>query len=67
MAEHAKLSASSSHRWLNCGPSVRLEESFENTTNDAAEQGTAAHALSEHKLRKFLGIKTNKPTSKYDF
>lgn len=66
MAAHAKLSASSSHRWLNCGPSVRLEESFENTTNDAAEQGTAAHALSEHKLRKFLSIKTNKPVSKYD-
>jgi hypothetical protein len=66
MAEHAKLSASSSHRWLNCGPSVRLEESFENTTTDAAEQGTAAHALSEYKLRKFLKIKTKKPASKYD-
>jgi len=66
MADHAKLSASSSHRWLNCGPSVRLEETFENKTSTFAEEGTAAHAMSEHKLRKFLKIKTRKPKSKYD-
>ncbi|TGE31309.1 DUF2800 domain-containing protein [Desulfosporosinus sp. Sb-LF] len=66
MADHAKLSASSSHKWLNCTPSVRLEESFENKTSTFAEEGTAAHALSEHKLRKFLKIKTKKPISKYD-
>jgi len=66
MADHAKLSASSSHRWLNCCPSVRLEETFENKTSTFAEEGTAAHAMSEHKLRKFLKIKTKKPKSKYD-
>jgi len=66
MADHAKLSASSSHRWLNCTPSIRLEENFENQTSTFAEEGTAAHAMSEYKLRKFLKIKTRKPKSKYD-
>lgn len=66
MADHAKLSASSSHKWLNCTPSVRLEESFENITSIFAEEGTAAHAMSEHKPRKILKIKTKKPKSKYD-
>ena len=27
--KHALLSASSSHRWLNCSPSARLEQEFE--------------------------------------
>ena len=66
MGEHALLSASSSHRWLQCPPSARLEECFENTTCDAAEEGTAGHTLSEYKIRKFLNIETKKPTSKYD-
>ena len=66
MADHAKLSASSSHKWLNCTPSVALEENFENKTSTFAEEGTAAHTLAEHKLRKFLKIKTKKPISQYD-
>lgn len=49
---HAVLSASGSHRWLNCTPSARLELEFENTTSEAAREGTAAHALCEHKLKK---------------
>ena len=49
--EHAILSASASHRWLECTPSAMLE-----ATEDAeecstyAEEGTAAHALAELKL-----------------
>jgi len=66
MAEHALLSASSSHRWLHCQPSARLEETFVNETNPAAEEGSAAHAMAEYKLRKFLKLKAKKPTSKYD-
>lgn len=31
---HAVLSASGSHRWLNCTPSARLELEFENTTSE---------------------------------
>lgn len=55
MAKHAVLSASSSHRWLNCPPSVRLEEQFEKTTSVFAEEGTLAHEIGEIKLRKELG------------
>jgi hypothetical protein len=49
---HALLSASASHRWLTCTPSVRLEEQFEETTSDFAEEGTLAHEIAELKLRK---------------
>ena len=37
---HAVLSASGSHRWLNCTPSARLELEFENTTSEAAREGS---------------------------
>lgn len=44
---HAKLSASGSKRWLACTPSVRLESGFKDKTSTFAEEGTAAHELSE--------------------
>ncbi|PTY77156.1 hypothetical protein B5V89_15595 [Heyndrickxia sporothermodurans] len=49
---HALLSASASHRWLTCTPSVRLEEQFPETTSPYAEEGTLAHEIAELKLRK---------------
>lgn len=65
--KHAVLSASSSHRWLNCPPSAQLERTYENKTTTAAEEGTAAHALCEYKLRKALGNAPEKrPVSEYD-
>ena len=64
--KHAILSASSSHRWLNCNPSARLEQEFEDRETEAAAEGTAAHALCEHKLRKLLKMRSRKPVSKYD-
>ena len=63
---HAILSASSSHRWLNCNPSARLEQEFEDQETEAAAEGTAAHALCEHKLRKALKMRSKKPVSQYD-
>lgn len=66
MGNHAILSASSSHRWLHCLPSARLELEFENTNGEAAKEGTAAHALSEHKLKRALRIRSKRPTSEYD-
>ena len=63
---HALLSASSAHRWLNCCPSARLEEQFGDRETEAAAEGTAAHALAEHKLRRALKLQTKKPTSAYD-
>ena len=43
-----------------------LERSKEDRSSNAAAEGTAAHELSEHKLREFLKIKTVRPISKYD-
>ena len=66
MADHAVLSASGSHRWLNCTPSARLELEFENTGSEAAREGTAAHALCEHKLKRALHMRSRRPASDYD-
>ena len=63
---HAVLSASSSHRWMNCTPSARLEREFADRETEAAAEGTAAHALCEHKLRRALKMRSRKPVSKYD-
>lgn len=66
-SKHAILSASSSHRWLNCSPSARLEQEFEDRETEAAAEGTAAHALCEHKLRRALKLQPRrKPISRYD-
>lgn len=64
--KHAVLSASSSHRWLSCTPSARLEESFVDKETEAAKEGTAAHALAEHKLKKALKRRSERPLSEYD-
>ncbi len=66
MAEHAKLSASSSHRWLVCTRSVESETKFPDLTSVYAEEGSAAHTLTEHKLRKFLKIRSKRPNSQFD-
>ena len=64
--KHAKLSASSAHRWMNCNPSANLEREFADKTSEAAAEGSAAHALCEHKLRKALKMRSVRPVSKYD-
>lgn len=63
--KHAVLSASSSHRWLSCTPSARLEQEFEDRETEAAAEGTAAHALCEHKLRRALKMQSRRPVSQY--
>jgi len=57
---HALLSASSSHRWLICTPSVKLESTLpdppkNSTTFDFSAEGTMAHSLAEVKLRHHYG------------
>ena len=61
MGRHALLSASSSHRWLNCPPSARLCEGYEDKGSEYAQEGTDAHSLCEHKLKMALGMETADP------
>ena len=71
---HATLSASGSHRWLNCPPSALLEAAYRSEHGDdsspAAAEGTAAHALSEWKIRTALNhLKQDagkRPVSEWD-
>ena len=66
MGRHELLSASSSKRWLNCTPSARLEEQFgKEDGGPYAEEGTAAHALAEHKVKKCLRKRSKRPVSDY--
>lgn len=59
--KHAVLSASSSERWLNCPPSARLCEAYEDKCSDYAAEGTDAHALCEFRLKQVLGIPADDP------
>ena len=63
---HAVLSASSSHRWMQCTPSARLELEFEGSTSQAAAEGSAAHALAEHKLKRALKLRSQRPISPFE-
>lgn len=69
MSEHAKLSPSASERWLICAVAPVREQAFPDTTNDAAEWGTAAHAMAEFCLTNEMDA-VNAPDaeswSKYD-
>ena len=60
MTKHAVLSASGSERWLACPPSARLEQEFESTTSQYAEEGRFAHQLAELHLQHFLGELTQR-------
>ena len=57
MAKHALLSASSSHRWLECPPSAKLCAAHPDRASPYAQQGTDAHELAAYKVQKALGMK----------
>ena len=61
MSNHAILSASSSHRWMNCPPSVRLTEHIVDHGGVYAAEGSEAHELCEYKLRQLLGMEARNP------
>lgn len=52
MTAHSKRGASSAHRWWNCPGSIRECEKYEDRESVFAAEGSAAHALGEHCLRK---------------
>ena len=63
---HAMLSPSSAHRWLHCTPSALLEKSFSDTSSPASAEGTAAHALADHKVKRALRRRSKRPVSDYN-
>lgn len=63
MSKHALLSPSSSHRWLNCPPSLRLSQDYSDKASTYAEEGTEAHLLGEYKLKTLLGERGVDPTA----
>ncbi len=67
MPDHALLSASSSHRWLNCPPSAKLCAAHPDTTSPYAQQGTDAHSLAAYKVMKALGRKTSDPAKELEY
>ena len=67
MPKHALLSASASHRWLNCPPSAKLCAEADNQSSPYAQQGTDAHALCEHKVLAALGRDSPDPTEDLDY
>ena len=63
---HSSRGASSAARWMNCPPSAKLTENMEDETSRFAEEGTAAHALCEWKVRKALKLRAGRrPSSDY--
>ena len=66
METHAWLSPSAAHRWMNCPPSACLEREFPSSSSEVAAEGTAAHALCEHKLRKLLKLRSKRPHSDFE-
>ena len=57
---HAKLSASSAHRWLNCTAAPGFEQQFPRATSEYAEEGTLAHEFCEIFGRNAFGQLDNK-------
>ena len=64
MRKHALLSASASHRWLNCPPSALACASMGEQASPYAQQGTDAHTLCEYKVGKAFGKKLRTPAKK---
>ena len=67
MSAHAILSASSSSRWINCPPSVRLCQKYEDETSIYAIEGSCAHQLGENKINQRLGRKSELNIEDLDF
>lgn len=61
MAKHAFLSASSSHRWINCPPSAKLCAEIKDESSPYAQEGTDCHELCAYLVEKALGRDVTDP------
>jgi hypothetical protein len=64
--KHALLGASKASQWINCPPSARLTEHIPDTRSEFADEGTAAHELSELRLQRRLTICDSKRRKELD-
>lgn len=67
MAKHAFLSASASHRWLNCPPSAKLCDGVQERASPYAQEGTDCHELCAYLVEKALGKDVKDPTENLTF
>lgn len=67
MAKHAFLSASASHRWLNCPPSAKLCDGVQERASPYAQEGTDCHELCAYLVEKVLGKDVKDPTENLTF
>lgn len=65
MGSHALLSASSSKRWIECPPSARMCERYDDRGSDYAAEGTETHALCEFLLKNALGTEASDPRPRF--
>ena len=56
--QHALLSPSAAHRWMNCTAAPRLEAAAPDEDSSYAQEGTLAHAYCAQKLKSFMGLDT---------
>lgn len=67
MAKHAFLSASASHRWINCPPSAKLCEGIKDESSPYAQKGTDCHELCAYLVEKALGRDVTDPTESLSY
>lgn len=65
--KHALLAPSAAHRWMECPPSAKLCEQYEEKPSKFAQQGTDAHELCQFKVEQILGLPTEDPRSKLQY
>ena len=61
---HARFSPSSAEQYINCPPSLKLSESFNDEGSEYAAEGTEAHELCEYLLRTAIGEQMPDPRQK---
>lgn len=67
MAKHAFLSASASHRWINCPPSAKLCDGIKDEASPYAQEGTDCHELCAYLVEKALGRGVTDPTGSLSY
>ncbi len=65
MAKHCKASPSKMKQIIGCTASLDAEEGFPDEESPYAAEGTACHEMAEYLIKKFLKIRSRRPTSDY--